>query len=200
MDAFIGEVRAYPYTAGRVPIGWLPCDGRIVSLQQYQALYAVIGNIYGGVANQTFGLPNLKGQAVVGMGSAKGLTPRTQGNQLGVETVALTSAQMPSHNHELQLIQAPAATTNFQTAATSAPNIGATSRLMRPLYLAPTPPPLIGVRAFLENGVPQTNLADSTLGVTGGDTRLVTQPHENRQPAQVLSYFICYDGAFPLQP
>jgi len=200
MDAFIGEVRAYPYTAGRVPIGWLPCDGRIVSLQQYQALYAVIGNIYGGVANQAFGLPNLQGQAVVGMGTGNGLTPRARGNQLGVETVALSSAQIPTHNHKLQLIQAPATSTDFQTAATSAPNTNKTSRLMRPLYLASTPPPLVSVRAFLTGGAPNTYLADSTLGVTGGDTQFVTQPHENRQPAQVLSYFICYDGIFPLQP
>lgn len=200
MDAFIGEVRAYPYTAGRVPIGWLPCDGRFVSLQQYQALYAVIGNMYGKPINQAFCLPNLQGQAVVGMGTGNGLTPRAQGNQLGVETVALSSAQIPTHNHKLQLIQAPATATGFKAAATSEPNTDKPSRLMRPLYFASTPPSIIGVRAFLTGGAPNTYLADSTLGVTGGDTRLVTQPHENRQPAQVLSYFICYDGAFPLQP
>ncbi len=62
-DHFIGEIRAFPFDF--VPDGWMPCDGRELPIQQYQALYSIIGEKFG--ADRTkFKLPNLTGAAVVG--------------------------------------------------------------------------------------------------------------------------------------
>ncbi len=196
MDAFIGEVRAYPYLANRVPDGWLPCDGRLVNVQQYQALYALLGNQYGGVALQTFGVPNLQGQALVGMGTGTGLTARALGNQSGAETVTLTAPQLPVHNHQLQLTQPTPATVNFSTDTSSAPSANGSSRLMRPVKVAT--PTNFAIRAFVTGQPVTAQLAGRTLGLTGGDAQNVTQSHENRQPALVLSYFICYEGTYPV--
>ena len=194
MDAYIGEVRAYPYPPNRILNGWLRCDGSLVNVQQYQALYALLGNMYGGTTNQTFGLPNLQCQAVVGMGTGPGLTQRALGNQSGAETVTLTPSQLPSHNHQLQLIQPTPASVNFATDTTSVPNTNGSSRLMRPVKVGT---PNVAIRAFVSGQPLTTNLADSTLGVTGG-LQSLTQPHENRQPALVLTYWICYDGIYPV--
>lgn len=65
-DAFIGTIMAVAYDYA--PSGWLPCNGQLVQVQQYQALYALLGNTYGGVSMQTFGLPDLRGYAVIGAG------------------------------------------------------------------------------------------------------------------------------------
>lgn len=70
-NAFIGTIMAVAYNYA--PTGWLPCNGQLVSVQQYQALYALLGNTYGGVSMQTFGLPDLRGYAVIGAGVS--LTP-----------------------------------------------------------------------------------------------------------------------------
>lgn len=67
-NAFIGTIMAVAYNY--VPSGWLPCNGQLVPVQQYQALYALLGNTYGGVSMQTFGLPDLRGYAVIGAGAS----------------------------------------------------------------------------------------------------------------------------------
>lgn len=57
MDFFIGTLLLFPYTF--IPEGFLPCDGRQLSINDYQALYALIGIRYGGNGSSTFNLPNL---------------------------------------------------------------------------------------------------------------------------------------------
>ncbi len=59
MEPFIGEVELFPYTF--VPTGWSLCDGKLLNIQEYQALYAIIRVTYGGDGITTFALPNLLG-------------------------------------------------------------------------------------------------------------------------------------------
>ena len=60
MDCLIGQIELFPYNF--IPMGWLPCEGQIISISQNQALYSLIGNTFGGNLQQnTFALPNLKG-------------------------------------------------------------------------------------------------------------------------------------------
>ena len=72
MEAFIGTI--LPWAGNYVPQGWLACDGACYALQQHtqlQALYAVIGNTYGGsLAEQTFAVPDLRGRVPMGAGNA----------------------------------------------------------------------------------------------------------------------------------
>lgn len=95
---FIGEVRM---NAGAVvPTGWLACDGSVVSRTTYAALFAAIGTVWGaGDGTTTFGLPDLRGKAPIGVGTGTGLTARALGVYLGTETHALTTAQLASHDH-----------------------------------------------------------------------------------------------------
>jgi microcystin-dependent protein len=59
MDCLIGQIELFPYNF--TPMGWLPCEGQMLNIQQYQALYSLIGKTYGGNGSTTFALPNLKG-------------------------------------------------------------------------------------------------------------------------------------------
>lgn len=58
MDFIIGTILLFPYNF--VPENWLPCDGRALQVAQYQALYSLINNTYGG-NQQVFNLPDLRG-------------------------------------------------------------------------------------------------------------------------------------------
>jgi microcystin-dependent protein len=90
--AYVGEIRMFG--GNFAPVGWMFCNGQILSISQYEALYALIGTTYGGDGNSTFALPNL--QSRVPMHSGNGATLGERG---GVEEVTLTTNQIPAHSH-----------------------------------------------------------------------------------------------------
>ncbi|MBF0138438.1 MAG: tail fiber protein [Magnetococcus sp. DMHC-1] len=65
-DIFLGTV--LPFAFNYAPRGWVLCTGQTLPMNQYTALYALVGNMYGGTANQTLGVPNLQGRTILGMG------------------------------------------------------------------------------------------------------------------------------------
>jgi microcystin-dependent protein len=82
------------------PVGWLNCNGSLVSRTQYVSLFSVIGTTYGsGDGINTFGLPDLRGRTIIGIGTGNNLTPRNLGEKGGEENHILTLAEIPSHNH-----------------------------------------------------------------------------------------------------
>lgn len=89
---FVGEIRMF---AGNFnPVNYLPCDGRLLPISQFEALFSLIGTTYGGDGVSTFGLPDLRGRVPVHAGSGF-----VQGQIAGSESVTLTSAQNPAHTH-----------------------------------------------------------------------------------------------------
>jgi microcystin-dependent protein len=97
-EPYIGSVC---FTAASYcPEGYLPADGRMLNISQYQALFAVIGNVYGGDGRTTFALPDLRGRVPVGTGMGAGLTQNiTIGQKRGTEAVVLTPSQTPQASH-----------------------------------------------------------------------------------------------------
>ena len=80
------------FAGSSAPNGWLICNGQAVSRITYAALYAVIGTTYGaGDGSTTFNIPNLVNKTVRGSNSL--------GKTGGVDTVTLSTAQMPAHTH-----------------------------------------------------------------------------------------------------
>jgi microcystin-dependent protein len=96
---FLGEV--VPYAGTLVPQGWMPANGQLLSISQNQALFAVIGNNYGGDGKSTFALPDLRGRSVVGVGQGPGLVDRVLGSQAGAAQTTLLDSQIPAHAHSL---------------------------------------------------------------------------------------------------
>lgn len=94
----VGVAMQYPI-AGALPPSFLECDGTVYANTAWPALAAKLGQTWGGVAGASFGVPDYRGRSPIGAGQGTGLTNRSLGSLLGVETVTLTLAQTPSHSH-----------------------------------------------------------------------------------------------------
>lgn len=84
--------------ASTIPPGWLLCNGQSVSTTTYAALFAVVGYTFGG-SGASFLVPDMRGRTAIGAGQGTGLSNRTRGGNVGAESVALSSAEMPAHTH-----------------------------------------------------------------------------------------------------
>lgn len=101
-DPYLGEISVFAYGDGRVPIGYMKCDGSTISIESYTALYTLLGTTYGGNGTTTFGLPDLRGRLPLGAGQIDGTgTTYSPGGKSGAGTVTLTTGNMPSHNHTI---------------------------------------------------------------------------------------------------
>ena len=170
MEVYIGTILLF---AGNFPpMGWMFCQGQILSIAQNQALFAILGTMYGGNGTTNFALPDLRGRVPVGVGLGAGLSAVEINQQGGAETVPLTTAQMPAHNH---LINAASA----QTSATPTGSLP-----------APIPGDESNLMAFGSTAAGQM----AANAVTAAGQGLA---HENRQPYLGLNYIIAVQGLFP---
>ena len=96
-DPFIGEIRMFGGNFG--PVGWATCDGQLLPIQQYTALFSILGTTFGGNGTTNFALPDLRGRVPVHVGTGPGLSPYTLGEKTGSERVTLVQNQMPAHTH-----------------------------------------------------------------------------------------------------
>ncbi|HLF26216.1 MAG TPA: tail fiber protein [Anaerolineae bacterium] len=168
---YIGEIRMFG--GNFAPAGWAFCDGQLMPIAENDALFTLIGTTYGGDGQTTFALPDLRGRIPIHQGTGGGLTPRTLGESGGVETVTLTVNQSPAHAHTFVGTASTASAANPANALVAAPS---TIDLYRPAT------------------APNSNLAANALGATGG-----SQPHDNLQPYQCISFIISLFGIFPTQ-
>jgi microcystin-dependent protein len=59
MSPYIGEIRVFGFNFA--PVGWFPCDGRLLAINDYQALFQLIRTTFGGDGKTDFALPDLRG-------------------------------------------------------------------------------------------------------------------------------------------
>lgn len=162
---YVGEIRMF---AGNfAPAGWSFCDGSLLPISEFETLFNLIGTTYGGDGQSTFALPDLRGRLPVHQGN--GFTLAETG---GVETVTLTTAQIPSHPHPFLATPSPGATKDPTGNALATVIAGSAY-----VAMAPTTP-----------------LAAQSIGNTGG-----SQPHDNMQPYLCVSFIISQFGVFPSQ-
>jgi microcystin-dependent protein len=89
---YIGEIRLFG--GNFAPVGWLLCQGQVLSIAEYDVLFNLIGTTYGGDGVNTFAIPNLASRIPYHQGSGYVL-----GQAGGAEQVTLTSQQLPVHTH-----------------------------------------------------------------------------------------------------
>jgi len=189
-DYFVGEIRAFGFNFA--PKGWALCNGASLPIQQNAALYALIGQQFGGSGNVSFNLPDLRSRTPAA--TAYPVTTRiptgNQGAAAGTETITLTTANMIAHTHNavgtttLGTAPAPATTDNKNGFYPAQPK-GSTQM--------PTPVPIY---VQVSGATPaNTALHPSAIGVTGSGA-----PHENRQPYIALNFCIALSGIFPSRP
>ena len=96
-EPFVGEIKMF---AGNfAPRNYAFCDGQLLAISQNNALFSLLGTIYGGDGETTFGLPDLRGRVPLHTGQGTGLSSRPLGQRTGAEKVTLTTNQLPSHTH-----------------------------------------------------------------------------------------------------
>ncbi len=188
-DPYIGEIKIF--AGNYAPEGWALCDGRTLNVQGNEALYAVIGNTYGG-DTRTFKLPDLRGRTPISMGAGTGLTPRTIGQSGGMEGVTLTTSQMPAHNHSATTSSASA---TFKQSASTA---GGTSATPTNNHIAAPVSSGKALNAF--SATSDTQMAGSSISIDVNTTISNTgggQPHINMQPFLCVNFIIALTGLFP---
>ncbi len=94
-EPFLGEIRLMSFVFA--PRGWAQCNGQLLPINQNQALFALLGNSYGGNGQTTFALPDLRGRVAVGSGVGYSV-----GQTGGAAAVTLSTSQMPAHTHTLR--------------------------------------------------------------------------------------------------
>jgi microcystin-dependent protein len=98
---FVGEIRMFG--GNFAPLGWMFCDGALLSIAENDVLFNLIGTTFGGDGQSTFALPDLRGRVPIHQNASHPL-----GQMGGSETVTLTAGQMPSHRHQLGAAASPA--------------------------------------------------------------------------------------------
>lgn len=162
---YLGEIRLFSWNWP--PRQWAICDGSLLSIAQYSALFSLLGTMYGGNGVQNFALPDLRGRTPIHRSSTY-----SQGEIDGSETVTLTIATMPAHQH-----------TFYGTSAT-ANQKGPTSAVL-------TADSVAGDNFYAPDTNPQA-ISPSSIGPAGGN-----QPHMNMQPYLVMNYCIALAGIYP---
>lgn len=86
-DPFIGEIKMF---AGNfAPRGWAFCDGQVLAISQYSALFSLLGTTYGGDGRTTFALPDFRGRAPIHQGQGENLNNISLGQRGGAESEEL---------------------------------------------------------------------------------------------------------------
>src|SRR5215211_3505690 len=93
MEPFLSEIRIFAVT-NAPPKGWALCNGQLLPINQNQALFSLLGTVYGGNGQTTFALPDLRGRVPLHFNDAHSL-----GERGGEEAHTVTSSEMPAHNH-----------------------------------------------------------------------------------------------------
>jgi len=170
-DPYIGEIRMF---AGNFPPnGWAMAAGQLMPISQNDALFTLYGTMYGGDGQETFGIPNLNGRVPLHNGQGPGISQNyIQGEAAGVESVTLTTQQIPVHNHAFLASQVIA------TEPQPTDALPAQSAVVK-LYITDT------ASAQMDNQAVQP---------VGG-----SQPHDNMMPYLVIGFIVSLFGIFPHQ-
>lgn len=161
-------------------IGYAFAQGQTLAINQYTALFSLIGTTYGGNGVSTFQLPNLQSVLPISMGNGAGLTPRVIGETGGADNVTLLTSMVPPHNHVFNATGTVVQNTTYTAGSTVLLGpVGAGSKLT---FYAPAG------SANFTNAV----LNPNAVGTAGGNL-----PHNNDQPSMGINYIICMSGIFP---
>ena len=164
-EPFIAEIRIVSFNYP--PRGWAFCNGQILPISQNQALFSLLGTTYGGNGQTTFALPDLRGRTPIHFDNST----IQLGQVSGEENHAITVAEMPSHSHQVKIVNADGINTPPATPSISKSKIEQRFSTVSPGTTAMNP---------------------SSVSNSGGG-----QPHNNMQPSLVLNYCIALQGIFP---
>ena len=162
---FVGEIQWISFAFA--PRGWALCNGQLLPINQYTALFSLLGTTYGGDGRVNFALPDLRGRAAIGVGQG-----HTLGERGGEAAHTLHVNEMPAHTHGY------AVTDHRGTTGEPAAPQGAAFASGEPAYTAPA--------------AANATFHPSVVSTVGG-----SQAHLNLQPFVTLNAIIALQGIFP---
>jgi microcystin-dependent protein len=175
---FLGEIQLFGFIFP--PKNWALCNGQILSIQQNQALFSLLGTVFGGNGTTTFALPNLQSRVPIGQGTGPGLSPRPLGQITGEEQHTLLPSENPSHSHAVNVISNPTLANN-----TDVP--GPTQYLAQTTFSGTGIAPLL----YATDSAPTVAMNPAAVGTIGG------APHNNLMPLLTVNFCIALSGIFP---
>ncbi len=140
---YLGEIRLF--AGSFAPANWSFCNGATLSIEENQALFALIGTTYGGDGQTTFRLPDLQGRVPIHRGGGASL-----GQTEGAETVTLTAGQMPVHTHSR--------IGSLNPAVSRSPSGQIPAVSTNPVYVEGTTQPTTGTLSSTGSGQPHENM------------------------------------------
>lgn len=181
MDPFVGEIKMLGFAWA--PVGWGLCNGAQLSIAQNQALFSLLGVVYGGNGQTTFSLPDLRGRMPRGQGQGAGMGNVDIGELAGAENRTLTINEMPQHTHAAGAMTTPDAA-NEDTPATGDYLASGKVNLNDPVrnYYRGTPSGTV-------------ELGNGQTGISGGN-----QPFNVMNPYLALNFSIALQGIYPSRP
>lgn len=170
-DQCMGEIRLFG--GNYAPEGWALCNGQLMQISQYDALFSLIGTTYGGDGQTTFALPDLRGRVPVHRGTNPSTgTTYNVGVKGGNETVPLTAAHVASHSHSV--------TATTAVASSNDPAGRMLAHVADGLY---------------SSAAPLASMHAGTIGSGGGSGAV----HDNMQPSLCVNFIIALEGVYPTQ-
>ncbi|MBS3798094.1 MULTISPECIES: phage tail protein [unclassified Pseudoalteromonas] len=194
MDPFIAQIQ--PFGFNFAPRNWATCDGQLLPITEYTALFSLVGTNFGGDGRTNFALPDLRGRTAVSQGSGPGLTPWTMGQKRGAETHILSVNELPAHTAEANL--------NGVTGTLSATTDGGTTETPQAGYVLATT-----VAGDSRSDTPEKIYAPSNSatevalgGVTLSGSAPVQSPGNSQafnisQPSLGVNYSMALEGIYP---
>jgi microcystin-dependent protein len=175
MEGTLAEIRMF---AGNfAPRGWQFCNGQLLAIAQWTAVFALVGTTYGGNGQTTFGIPDFRGRVAVGTGNGAGLPSVQLGEMSGFNTTTLLSINLPAHNHLVSgNISVQAVTDGALTSDPANRYLGPGEFYSNPGDFAPMAPINISL---------PTSIAGSS------------SPVSIMQPYLGMNYIFCVEGIFP---
>jgi microcystin-dependent protein len=170
---FLGEIRIMSFNYA--PKGWAQCNGQLFPINQNQALFSLLGTMYGGNGQVNFALPNLQGQVPMHVGQGF-----VQGQAVGEYNHVLALSELPQHTHFMK---------GDASTATS-PTPGPTMALAQG-RAASTGTPSVSI---FGTGPANRSFSGAAISNNGGGIG-----HPNQQPYLTLNFCIALQGIFPTQ-
>ncbi len=172
-EGIIGEIRMF--AGNYAPNGWAFCNGQVLSIASNSQLFVVIGTSFGGNGTSTFALPDLRGRVPVGFGNGPGLTNYTLGQESGTETKTLTTQNIPTHSHNINI----KAVSELGNTNSPENNYFANTGIFDNEYRA---------------AGTEVNMKQQSTESAGNGTAV-----DIRQPSLAINFIICVSGTFPAQ-
>lgn len=179
-ECMIGEIRQFG--GNFAPRGWAFANGQLLAVSSNDALFSILGTIYGGDGRTTFALPDLRGRIPIGAGQGPGLTNRPLGSKTGLERNNMSVLTMPAHTHGATT----SSTLHASTAAGDAND--PTGRLLAD----------DGDDLVYKDAAPDVTMAaDAAASTTTLSNAGSSVAFNNIQPTATTNYIVCLQGIYP---